>query len=368
MDDKRANEIDLLRFVAALSVVFFHYTFRGYAADGLSVMPYPLLSPYTKYGHLGVELFFMISGFVILMTAAKRSIVPFIVSRVVRLYPAFWVCCTLTFVATLVIGGERYSATIPQFLINLTMLSGFFYVSAIDGVYWSLFVELQFYAFIALLLVARKLDDAESFLLAWLMASMLLELHPIGMLRRLLIVDHSAYFIAGAICFLIWAEGVSMRKAIALLAAWGLSIDQSVKGLPALEKYYNTHMDTYVVCGIVTIFFGIMYLISVRRTGILHRRKWLTLGAITYPLYLLHQYIAFMIFNLAYPSINAHVLLWSTLVVMITTAFLIHTFVEKPVAPILKTFVESGINTVRVRLALWRTPSPVDQPGMRMSG
>ncbi|MDD5250387.1 MAG: hypothetical protein PHY45_15495, partial [Rhodocyclaceae bacterium] len=54
----RVNEIDLLRFVAALSVVFFHYSFRGYAADAMSVMPYPLLAPFSKYGYLGVELFF----------------------------------------------------------------------------------------------------------------------------------------------------------------------------------------------------------------------------------------------------------------------------------------------------------------------
>src|SRR5690242_6045430 len=100
-------------------------------------MPYPLLAPYAKYGYLGVNLFFMISVFVILMTAARRSLVPFVVSRLARLYPAFWFCCTLTFLTTLLIGGEQYSATVPQLLINLTMLSGFFHVAAIDGVYWS---------------------------------------------------------------------------------------------------------------------------------------------------------------------------------------------------------------------------------------
>ncbi|WOO32781.1 acyltransferase family protein [Diaphorobacter limosus] len=72
MKNTRVNEIDLLRFFAALAVVFFHYSFRGYAADAMSIMPYPLLASLSKYGYLGVELFFMISGFVILMTAAKE--------------------------------------------------------------------------------------------------------------------------------------------------------------------------------------------------------------------------------------------------------------------------------------------------------
>ncbi|EAU9199926.1 acyltransferase, partial [Salmonella enterica] len=56
MIKNRINEIDLLRFVAAMAVVFFHYAFRGYAADGMSIMPYPSLAPVSKYGFLGVQL------------------------------------------------------------------------------------------------------------------------------------------------------------------------------------------------------------------------------------------------------------------------------------------------------------------------
>ena len=69
----RVNELDLLRFFAAFSVVLYHYTFRGYAADDMSIVPYPLFAPISKYGYLGVDLFFMISGFVILMTASSGS-------------------------------------------------------------------------------------------------------------------------------------------------------------------------------------------------------------------------------------------------------------------------------------------------------
>jgi peptidoglycan/LPS O-acetylase OafA/YrhL len=195
------------------------------------------------------------------------------------------------------------------------------------------------------------------------MASMLLELHPIGMLRRLLLVDFSAYFIAGALCFLIWSEGLSTRKLFALVAAWALAIEQVIRSLPALEKYYATEMNTYAVCAIVSSFFAMIFLISVRRTGFLRKRQWLTIGAMTYPLYLVHQYIAFMVFNIAYPSINAHVLMWGTLVIMMVTAFAIHRFVEQPVAPRLKTAVDGAINRVAVRLAGWRVPAGVNQPG-----
>src|SRR5215471_2445277 len=120
--DHRVNEIDLLRFLAALSVVMFHYAFRGYAADSVSAMPYPLLAPFAKYGGLGVHLFFMISGFVILMTAAGGTLKTFVTSRIVRLYPAFWICCTITFVAVLAIGAPRFFASPGQYLVNMTML------------------------------------------------------------------------------------------------------------------------------------------------------------------------------------------------------------------------------------------------------
>src|SRR2546430_7955970 len=84
----------------------------------MSVMPYPLLASVSKYGGLGVELFFMISGFVILMTAASGNLRRFIISRIVRLYPAFWACCTITFAVTIAIGEPRYSASVGQYLVD----------------------------------------------------------------------------------------------------------------------------------------------------------------------------------------------------------------------------------------------------------
>jgi peptidoglycan/LPS O-acetylase OafA/YrhL len=334
MSSERANEIDLLRFFSAISVVFFHYAFRGYAADELSIMPYPL-APYAQYGYFGVYLFFMISGFVILMTASNGSLKQFIVSRVVRLYPAFWLCCTLTFIAIVLIGQPKYSATLTQFLINMTMLSGFFYIPPIDGVYWSLFVEIQFYALVSLVLLAGRMNLAERLLMGWLIASIALEIHRVEVLRRLLIVDYSAYFIAGAIFFMIRSEGLSVLRGCAVLGAWSLSLVQVRKFLPGFDEYYRTEMHTSVVAVMITSFFLIMLLVSLRMTGVIGRTSWIMLGALTYPLYLLHQKIGYMIFNIAYPTINPHVLLWGAFMTMMAAAYGI-TRLEKRFSPALK--------------------------------
>lgn len=77
--------------MAALAVMIFHYGFRGNAV-GMSQFSYEPMAEAAKYGYLGVELFFMISGFVILMTASAGSLRRFCVSRAVRLYPSFWIC------------------------------------------------------------------------------------------------------------------------------------------------------------------------------------------------------------------------------------------------------------------------------------
>ncbi len=340
MITKRVNEIDLLRFVAALSVVLFHYAFRGYAADDRSVMPYPLLAPIAKYGYLGVELFFLISGFVILMTASRGSLKSFAVSRVVRLYPAFWTCCTLTFLITLLLGGDRFSATVGQYLVNLTMLNGFVGVPSIDGVYWSLFIELQFYGLVAALLILGRIHQAERFLTLWLLATAALEAYPVGPLRFVLLTDYAVYFIAGSVAFLIWDRGMSMLRCGLIGACLLLALHQSLDGLAAFEQHFSTALNPFVVAAIICTFFAAMLLVATRRMGVFNRRRWLTAGALTYPLYLIHQNVGFMIFNKAYPAINHHILFWGTVLLMLTIAYAVHVLVERRYSPKLKLLAE----------------------------
>lgn len=95
MVTKRLYQIDLFRFIAALMVVLFHYTFRGFIVNS-SIVAFPFLGFIFKYGYLGVDLFFMISGFVIYMSIENSSLLNFLKSRIVRLYPAFWICVSIT--------------------------------------------------------------------------------------------------------------------------------------------------------------------------------------------------------------------------------------------------------------------------------
>ena len=97
----RIIELDALRGLAAMSVVLFHFTTRYEELFGRA-NPLPLNF---GWGDFGVDLFFMLSGFVILMTLERTShSLKFAWGRFTRLYPAYWAAVALTFGAVAVFG------------------------------------------------------------------------------------------------------------------------------------------------------------------------------------------------------------------------------------------------------------------------
>jgi peptidoglycan/LPS O-acetylase OafA/YrhL len=238
---------------------------------------------------------------------------------------------------TLIIGGTHYHATLGQYLVNMTMLGDFVGVEPIEGAYWSLFVEMRFYALVAIVLAIGKIHKAQLFLTIWLGAVVGLDLLHIEKFRYLLIADYAGFFIAGATFFLIWKKGLSATRIGMICVAWLQGLYEARRELLDFEKYYHTPMNGYVVSGIITIFFLVMLAISLNKTGYFRKREWMLAGAITYPLYLLHQNIGFMFFNVAYPAINPHLLMWGTVALSILAAYAVHVAVEQRFAPRLKT-------------------------------
>jgi peptidoglycan/LPS O-acetylase OafA/YrhL len=333
----RFYEIDMLRFLAALSVVFYHWTYRS-SRDDFSPISYAELGEVGRYGYLGVELFFIISGYVVLMSAQGKTVRQFFLSRVTRLYPAFWAACTLTALVKVIwssgLASPYLHVSAKQYVYNLSMLHEFFGVAAVDAVYWSLTQEIVFYFLIAVLIGFGLMRHLTLFIALWLGYTALVgPAASEGSTRFALLFfpQFSALFAAGMLFYLIQQpEGRSWQRYALLAFAFLLAIRS------ALYRAINQSIELQgvtspkVAAAIVALFFAIFLLIAFRKIS-LSNSAWLAkLGALTYPLYLIHSDIAFIFFHRVGYQYNKYLVLIGTLVVMLVIAYLINRLVEKP--------------------------------------
>ncbi len=329
---ERFYELDLLRFLAALAVVFFHYGFRGFSADGYSSVRFDELAPFAKYGGFGVNLFFIISGYVILLTASMRDAKGFAVSRITRLFPAYWFAVILTSCCILLIGGGVFHVTWRQFLVNLTMVQEVFNVESVDGVYWTLIIEIKFYLMIFVLLIFRQIKWINIFLYCWCLLSAINLFIPFSSyLEFFLFPKYAPFFVAGCVFYQARKNGYCIKMAVLLVASLILGDLHSLRELPSFTAYYDAPLSPVVVSVIIGSFFLFFFLISVGRMQVINKPVMYRLGILTYPLYLIHQNIGFMVFNASGEYLNRWVLLGGVLVLMIAISFAIHVFIENPV-------------------------------------
>ncbi|TCP34081.1 acyltransferase [Sphingomonas sp. BK235] len=155
---KRLDYVDGLRGLAAMLVVVAHWLEHSVKNDLFAVAPadqspYLLLSFYL--GRIGVVAFFCISGFVVPFSfRTETGVRGFVISRFFRLYPAYWLSLAAALLVYPLIGS---AVTAPQALANVTMIQTVLRQPDVIGVYWTLFVEIIFYATCTLLFVSHRL-------------------------------------------------------------------------------------------------------------------------------------------------------------------------------------------------------------------
>ncbi|WP_295991373.1 acyltransferase [Rugamonas sp.] len=276
----RLTALDSLRGLAAMMVVLFHYTTRYGELFGHSAPPSATL----PWGYLGVNLFFMISGFVIFMTLEKTvRPMDFIVSRFSRLYPAYWGAVALTWAVVAVLGLPGKEVGPLTALLNLTMLQGLMHVAAVDGVYWTLEVELLFYAG-ALLLFRLGLLARVPLLLLALFA---LRLVYFGAARwghvdlpwlayHLLILQYIPWFAAGIMVYRL-ARGSATPRADMALIALAAALLAVAEGWPL----------ALLLAGLSLLLYGA----ASGRLAWLGQPLLVGLGTMSYTLYLVHENI-----------------------------------------------------------------------------
>ncbi|WP_336204396.1 acyltransferase family protein [Nonomuraea sp. LPB2021202275-12-8] len=333
----RLYELDGLRLVAALCVVLFHYTFSA-PAGKITTVAYPEMAGWTQYGYLGVDLFFLISGFVVLMSAWGRSPRRFAVSRLARLYPAYWVGIAVTTLVTVTLGAGMFDISAGQVLVNLTMFQAVPNVANVDVVYWTLWAEMRFYFLIAVLtFVGMTKNRVLAGMWGWLALTFLFEaglLPPIADL--VLQSEFSHYFIAGMALYLLHAFGLNWQIALILPLCLGNAVYRAIGYADAVGRRYSVEYDPVVITLVVVAVFLVMTLIALRLLRPLARPWLVTAGALTYPLYLLHAHVGSILINRLADSVDRYALLAGLVAVMLLAAWIVHRYVERPVAPLFK--------------------------------
>ena len=331
----RFRVLDGLRFLAALSVVVFHFTARAHEDWGTSVdRAFPTLSQYAAYGTLGVEFFFIISGFVILMTAWDRSLADYTASRIGRLFPAYWAGVALSTLLLVVLWPEGRPADLGQALVNATMLHEAWGVHRLEGVYWTLWIELRFYILIGVfMLIGLTRTRILAFCALWPLAGAMAATSDSTLLQAVLLPAHASLFAGGMMLYFIYREGHSLLAwllvaANAILAA--NAADHSAVGriddITAIE--HSSPLVWIVVLGS----FAVVALASLTRLREV-RWHWLTvLGALTYPLYLVHEFWGRYVIHLLTPALPKYAVLVIAFAVTVTLAWAIHRLVERPFA------------------------------------
>lgn len=335
---KRVYQIDLFRFISALSVVLFHYTFGSSLQN-----TFPLLEPYSRYGYLGVSFFFQISGFVILFSTEHRNISLFLKSRFIRLYPVYWICLSLTTLVVFLFSPDSFNIGLKQFILNLTMIQAKLGASHIDFSYWTLWVEMKFYCLMLFFLILyRKVKlSSDVFIYSWLFISMLLTINILGetyfglILRKVFIMSYSFYFISGMIFYKIYKNGFFLKHFVGLIICLFLSVYHEIAYCLVFSIDLGVSLSKEVIVIFNLVIYLLMFLVSTKRLEWMNKKIFLSLGVITYPLYLLHQKIGYIMFDY-FSEVDKNALLVYLILGFMLVSYGVNKYIEKPITNVLK--------------------------------
>lgn len=329
MQEKRIDILDFFRAIAAIFVVLYHYTTRYNELYGHIKVNYILDF---KYGCMFVSTFFILSGFLIVRTLEKeKSWFKFILSRFVRLWPTFVIAMTFTSI-TLYFGGLVFADRVPtikQYILNLTMFPGYIGSSPIDGAYWTLPVEIIFYGIISATILLKSKNKIKFMCILWSLTSLIvntlsLTTNSIALrvLKTILITEFSQLFITGIILFILYKEKNWKDKSMYICLAICL-----------VNQYMSLGME-YTVFYIIEV---IVFVITVvlRKVNIpnwLNNKAVKFIAKISYPLYLIHQMIGYVIINkLQSLGMVSELYILIPITISVIISYLLNRYIEIPI-------------------------------------
>ncbi|MBM9507388.1 acyltransferase family protein [Actinacidiphila acididurans] len=344
----RLAALDGLRFLAALSVVLFHFMGQTpNAMSGIWGRPYQEVFPrahdWFAFGRLGVQLFFLISGFVICMSAWGRSPRDFFISRVTRLYPMYWVAIAVS-AAVVYLTDSPFGHPNPRVLFaNLTMLQRPLGVDNFDPVYWTLWPELCFYVtFSVVVWKGLTYRRVVVFCGLWTLAAVLAPSADLPLLTLVVNPTSAPFFIAGMAFYLMYRY-----RSTPLL--WGIVLMQWLLALHFLLAPHggSNNWATWApwrpwLVLAITVFFASIAAIALGWTRWVRWRWLTTAGAMTFPLYLLHDVTGMTVAHAYGDRVSPALLVTVTVIGLVALSYVVHRVAERPIALAMRRWLNSA--------------------------
>jgi peptidoglycan/LPS O-acetylase OafA/YrhL len=339
--DARLPFIHGLRGVAASSVTVFHLYSATPVSEHIALIVPSFIDGLIQLGFLGVDLFFVISGFVISLTLHNRLRTlaewgRFFLRRQLRLDPPYWTTIALSIVSALALNAIKPSVHAPvpsvsDVIIHLFYLQDFLHRKSIVGIFWTLCFEIQFYLFFGVLVLLKVRSDISGRLFGWLM--MPLYLLSVACFWQLLPYPDGLFisrwfeFFTGVIVYMYWRKEFSLSQVSIYL------------GMLLVVLLVNPATDNGIaqVTSATVLIIGLIFLLAVESGGV---QTWLSsrvlryLGDISYSLYLMHALVGIRLLKVLvgeHSTVSATLALYAVaLVVSIAASDLLFRTIERP--------------------------------------
>lgn len=295
--------IDLLRFFAAFAVLLYHFRTFG-AEEKLQNAAYDdrafqFMGDFGALGWIGVQFFFVLSGYVIARSTTSGDWKCFLQKRALRILPALWICATVALVVR-VFGSGEFLDRFMDWVRSVVLSPAGPYI---DGVIWTLTIEMIYYALIAVVLFTnsdkkslRSRLDTVAFILGLTSAVFLLtrfsteqlEVSWADVLKHyewtVLLMNHGVMFACGMLLSRLDQGNASWVTKAAIVVFLSASVMQISIVAETLEASISAATIFLISVGLLTSSPKYSAWLYNRTTWLPHKM----LGRISYPLYLCH--------------------------------------------------------------------------------
>jgi len=296
MKEKLAG-LDVLRVMAACGIMAYHYFFIGVIQGFYSN---DVFLPIAFWGELGVDVFFLLSGFLILNSTHERTTKEFLIARAKRIYPTFIIASGLTVVTGILMPGTEPAILLRKWGWSLTFFGDVIGVSPLSSIYWTLMVEVKFYILVAIVMKSGCWKQHKHKLLtSWLMLAVLncFVLHNEWM-NVFLNTKYAGHFCLGILLYMIiiereWNDAMFVQIPICIWLIYCnvLSYTQWIRGI------YDQlpHSDIDILFGLIVLMGAFLFSARIGNVASIVKEKAAALNRGSYAFYLVHADFGYFI-------------------------------------------------------------------------